>query len=241
MSKKAEYSRVLLKLSGEALCSPGGFGVDAVATESIVGQLRQLAAVGVQVAVVIGGGNFLRGRNLAGNPHIRRTSADYMGMLATIMNALALRDALLAGGTAATILSAIADGRICEPFSVGRADELLAAGHVLVLAGGTGSPFFTTDTCAALRASEIRAEILLKATTVNGVYDSDPHKNPHAKKYDRLTYAKVLADKLGVMDLTAISLCMESRLPIMVFDLAKRGNLLAAVRGQNVGTLITGG
>jgi len=137
------------------------------------------------------------------------------------------------------VLSAIADPRICEPFSCRRANELLDGGQTLILAGGTGSPFFTTDTCAALRASEIGAEVVLKATTVDGVYDSDPKRNPAARKYDRLTYSKVLADKLGVMDLTAISLCMESRLPIMVFALAKAGNLAAAVCGQNVGTMIT--
>jgi uridylate kinase len=240
MSDQPKYRRILLKLSGEAMCAPGGSGIDPLAMGSIAREIRDVAAMGVEVSLVIGGGNFLRGRDLAGNPQVHRTTADYMGMLATIMNALALRDSLVASGVPATVLSAIADPRICEPFSIRRADELLAHRQTLILAGGTGSPFFTTDTAAALRAGEIRAKILLKATTVDGVYDSDPKKNPAAKKYDRLTYAKVLADKLGVMDLTAISLCMENRLPIMVFALAKAGNLAAAVCGQNVGTIITG-
>lgn len=239
MSETPKYKRILLKLSGEALCAPGGTGIDAAAMAALAKEIRGVTSLGVQLAVVVGGGNFLRGRDLAYNPRIRRTSADYMGMLATMMNGLALRDSLQASGIAATVLSAIADPRICEPFSCRRADELLVAGHTLILAGGTGSPFFTTDTCAALRASEIGAEVVLKATTVDGVYDSDPKRNPAATKYDRLTYSKVLADKLGVMDLTAISLCMESRLPIMVFAMAKTGNLAAAVCGQNVGTMIT--
>lgn len=238
---KPKYKRVLLKLSGEALCAPGASGIDAAAVSTIIGEIRNVCQMGVQVAIVIGGGNFVRGRNFTDNPQIRRTTADYIGMLATIMNALALRDSMEAAGLKAAVLSPIHDPRLCEPFACRRADDLLKNGHVLILAGGTGSPFFTTDTCAALRANEIQADIVLKATTVEGVYDSDPKKNPAAKKYDTLTYSKVLADKLGVMDLTAISLCMENRLPIMVFALSKAGNLAAAVSGQNVGTTITSG
>lgn len=234
-----KFKRILLKLSGEALGGSDG-GLSAAAIDSVVAELRQAQSLGTQLAVVIGGGNFLRGRDLAGNPRVARTTADYMGMLATIMNGLALRDSLQSHGLKAEVLSAIADVRFCEPFSRRRALELLESGTIVIFSGGTGSPFFTTDTGAALRASEIDADALLKATTVDGVYDSDPKKNPAARKYDQLTYAKVLADRLGVMDLTAISLCMERRLPILVFAMARAGNLAAAVAGQNVGTIITG-
>ena len=232
----SKFKRILLKLSGEALGGADG-GVLASAMDSVVAELRAVHQAGVQVGVVVGGGNFLRGRDLTGNPHIARTTADYMGMLATNMNGLALRDSLESHGLPSTLFSAIPDARFCEPFNRRRAVERLEAGHVVIFSGGTGNPFFTTDTCAALRAAEIGADALFNATTVDGVYDSDPKKNPHAKKYDRLTYAKVLADRLGVMDLTAISLCMERNLPIFVFP---AGKLAAAVVGQAVGTLITG-
>jgi uridylate kinase len=238
MARSLRYKRVLLKLSGEAMCSPGGFAVQASAVEQIVAEVRQVVEMGAEVGLVIGGGNFIRGRDLTYNPHIRRTTADFMGMLATIMNSLALRDAFETRGIKAAVLSPIADPRLCEPYACRRAVELLEGGSVVVLAGGTGSPYFTTDTCAALRACELSAEVLLKATTVDGVYDSDPKRNPQARRYERLTYAKALADKLGVMDLTAISLCMESRVPIMVFALAKPGSLADAVCGENVGTII---
>lgn len=238
MPQGAKFKRILLKLSGEMLCAPGGFAVEAAALESVVNELKPVIKMGVQVGLVIGGGNFFRGRHLSDNPRIDRTTADYMGMLATMMNGLALRDTLESHALKATMLSPIADARLCEAYSKRRAVELLEAGHVVIFAGGTGNPFFTTDTCAALRASEIQAQALLKATKVDGVFDSDPVKNPSAKKYDRLTYAKVLADRLGVMDLTAISMCMESNLPILVFALAHKGNLLSAVSGQNVGTII---
>jgi uridylate kinase len=231
------YNRVLLKLSGESL-GGGARSIDTSAMDFITGELAGVASLGVQTAIVIGGGNFLRGRDLADQPAIQRVTADYMGMLATVMNALALRDALLARGVRATVLSAIADNRICEPYSARLACDRLSRGETVILAGGTGSPYFTTDTCAALRASEIGAQVLLKATTVDGVYDSDPRKNPAAMKYDALSYSKVLADRLGVMDLTAISLCMENKLPVMVFALASKGNLEAAVRGRKVGTII---
>ena len=235
---QAKYKRILLKLSGEALGAAGEGGFDPAAIEFTVRELGALVQAGVQVGLVIGGGNILRGRDLKGLKAIARVTGDYMGMLATIMNGIALRDSLQSAGIKATVLSSIHDVRICEPFSATRATELLQSGHVVIFAGGTGSPFFTTDTCAALRASEVGADVLMKATTVDGVYDSDPRKNPAAKKYDRLSYDKVLADRLGVMDLTAISICMESRLPILVFRFAQSGNLAAAVIGENVGTVI---
>jgi len=232
----AKFKRVLLKLSGEALGGADG-GISAAAMAVVAGELRAVQQAGVQVGVVVGGGNFLRGRDLADNPRVARTTADYMGMLATNMNGLAMRDSLESHGIKATLLSAIPDARFCEPFNRRRAVELLDAGHVVIFSGGTGNPFFTTDTCAALRASEIGADGLFKATTVDGVYDSDPKKNPAAKKYDTLTYETAIKDRLGVMDLTAISLCMEQKIPIFVF---RAGKLAAAVAGEAVGTLITG-
>lgn len=239
MSEKAKYKRVLIKLSGEMLCEPGGHGVQASAIQSILREVVPVVKAGVQVGLVVGGGNFLRGRDLADNPQIDRTTADYMGMLATIMNGLALRDSFEAAGVGCEVFSPIADDRICEPFNCHKAVEMLEAGKIVIFAGGTGSPFLTTDTCAALRACEISAEALLKATKVDGVFDSDPVKNPAAKKYDRLPYMKVLSDQLGVMDLTAVSLCMERKIPIVVLALGKKGSLAAAVRGEAVGTIVS--
>ncbi|MFB3891249.1 MAG: UMP kinase [Phycisphaerae bacterium] len=235
----ARYKRVLLKLSGEMLCSPDGFAVEAPAAAAVVAAVRDVIKLGVQVGLVVGAGNFIRGRDLASNPHIHRTTADYMGMLATIINGLALRDTLAAHGLAAVVMSPIGDARVCEPFVRERAIELMDAGSVVIFAGGTGSPFFTTDTCAALRAAEVGADVLLKATKVDGVFDSDPAVNKAAKKYDRLTYDKVLADRLGVMDLTAVELCRASRIPIVVFALARPGSLVDAVSGKRVGTIVS--
>ena len=235
---KPKYKRIVLKLSGEMLCSAEGSGLNAEAMLAVADQIKQVAKMGVQIGLVIGGGNFLRGRDLAGNKNIERSTADYMGMLATMMNGLAMRDMLQSIGQKAAVLSPLADPRICEPFSRRRAVELLEGGYVVLLAGGTGSPYFTTDTCAALRASEIGADVLLKATKVDGVFDSDPVKNPSAKKYDRLTYHKVLTDQLGVMDMTAISLCRESGIPIVVFAVARKGSLASVVSGRAVGTTV---
>jgi uridylate kinase len=235
---KPKYKRIVLKLSGEMLCSPEGLALDAGAMLDIAGQIKQVAQMGVQVGLVIGGGNFLRGRDLSGNKHVERSTADYMGMLATMMNGLAIRDTLESIGQQAAVLSPLADPRICEPFSRRRALELLEAGYVVLLAGGTGSPYFTTDTCAALRACEIGADVLLKATKVDGVFDSDPVKNPLARKYDRLTYEKVLADQLGVMDMTAVTLCRQSSIPIVVFAVARKGSLADVVAGRAVGTAV---
>ncbi len=238
MADQLRYTRVLLKISGESLCQPGQSGIDATAVTAVADELSALAKRGVQIGLVIGGGNILRGRDLTGNPHVQRPTADYMGMLATVINALALHDTLVSRGAACHVMSAIAMSGVCDVYTLRAATASLAAGKIVILAGGTGSPFFTTDTCAALRASELKAQVLMKATKVDGVFDADPMKNPAATKYAALTYEKVLADKLGVMDLTAISLCMENRIPIMVFQLFKQGNLLSAVSGQDVGTLI---
>ena len=238
MTDAPKYKRILLKISGESMSSTGQFGIKADAVSLVVGELRPLVEMGVQVGLVVGGGNFVRGRDLAGVPDIHRVTADYMGMLATVMNAIALQDALESNGIPARVLSALPMPQVCEPFVRRQAVAHLETGRVVLLAGGTGSPFFTTDMCAALRANEIAAEVLFKATKVDGVFDADPVKNPDAKKYDTLSYQKVLADRLGVMDLTAISMCMESRIPIVVFQLDKPGNLQAALAGKPVGTLI---
>ena len=239
MTDKAKYKRVLLKISGQSLCRPGGSGLHLSAIASLVDELAPVVQSGIQVGLVVGGGNILRGRQLAHSERIHRVTADHMGMLATVINALALRDVLASRNMPACVLAAMEMTAVCEPFTQRRALEHLEAGRLVILAGGTGNPFFTTDTCAALRASELDAELLLKATKVDGVFDADPETTPDAKKYRRLTYEKVLADKLGVMDLTAISLCMDNQIPIVVFQLDKAGNLLAAVSGQDVGTLIT--
>ena len=242
MSTAPKYKRVLLKLSGESLRSRNTETIDAPGVEAVVEELLPVWQMDVQIGLVVGGGNVIRGRDLQSQdtpPQIRRATADHMGMLATVINALALHDALEAHGVSARTLSAISMTGVCEPFDARRAVHHLENGRVGLFAGGTGSPFFSTDTCAALRASEIGAEVLLKATKVGGVFDSDPEKNDSAKRYDRLTYQKVLADRLGVMDLTAIAMCMESRIPIIVFELAKPGNLAAVVRGEKIGTLIS--
>lgn len=237
MSGKAQYKRILLKISGQAMSDRGG--IDPAAVAAVIGEIRPVIELGVQVALVVGGGNFLRGRDLADNPAIHRVTADYMGMLGTVINALALRDSMEAEGLQARVLSAIPMPQLGGTYSVRRAVDHLLSGRVVILAAGTGSPYFTTDMCAALRANEIDAEVLLKATKVDGVFDSDPVRNPQANKYERLSYQKVLADRLGVMDLTAISMCMETSLPIVVFQLAKAGNLLRAVMGEHVGTTVS--
>lgn len=238
MAKSSAYKRILVKLSGECFNSAEVGGADVTVNSILISELLPVIKSGVRVAFVVGGGNIIRGGKLA-ESHIKRTTGDYMGMLATVINALALRDILEYNGAAAVVMSAIPMGSVCESFSRDRAMEYLNDGKVVIFAAGTGNPYFTTDTCAALRASEIGAEALIKATKVDGVFDSDPMKNPSAKKYEQLTYHKVLADQLGVMDLTAISMCMENRIPIIVLELFKPGNLAAAVAGRNVGTLVS--
>ena len=238
MAKTPRYKRVLLKLSGEAMCAQGGSGIDAGALSATVDEILPLVEMGVETAIVIGGGNFIRGRDLADDANIQPATGDYMGMLATVINALALQDCMEARGVQTRVLGAITMIAVCEPFIRRRAVRHLEKGRVVVLAGGTGSPFFTTDTCASLRAQELGAEILLKGTKVDGVFDCDPQKNPNAKKYDRLTYERALTERLAVMDATAISMCRESGIPILVFRLYGKGNLAAAVRGEKVGTIV---
>ncbi|HHH75611.1 MAG TPA: UMP kinase [Phycisphaerae bacterium] len=238
MTSSPKYSRVVVKVSGESLSGTGSSGFNESAINSLIDELALAKQYGVEIAVVVGGGNILRGRDLAGVESVERTTADSMGMLATIMNALALRDCLVDRGLDARAMSAINVDDHCEPFIRARAIKHLQAGRIVILAGGTGKPYFTTDMCAALRSCQLDADVMMKATKVDGVFDSDPAKNPDAKKYDILTYDKVLADRLGVMDLTAVAMCMENDLPVMVFALNIPGNLARAISGGKVGTLL---
>jgi len=232
------YRRILLKLSGEALMGEQGFGVDPVGATRIAQEVHEIRQFGVQVAIVVGGGNFIRG--VAASAHgIDRVVADHMGMLATIINALALQDALEKLGSLTRVVTAIEMREIAEPFIRRRVIRHLEKGRVVVLAGGTGNPYFSTDTAAALRAMEIKAEVILKATKVDGVYDADPQKVPGAKLYDRISYLDVLSRGLAVMDTTAISMCMDNSLPIVVFNLNVPGNLKRVVLGEKVGSLVT--
>jgi uridylate kinase len=232
------YRRILLKLSGEALAGENGFGIDPHEADKVVVQIRKLRDLGVEVALVIGGGNMWRG--LDGLAHgMERATADHMGMLATVMNALALADALRRAGIDPRVMTAITMTAVAEPYIRGRAIRHLEKGRTILLAAGTGNPFFTTDTAAALRAVEINAEVLIKATKVDGVYDKDPKRHPDAKRYERLSYNDALVSRLGVMDSTAFSLCMDNDMPIIVLDLWKPGNLERAVLGQPVGTLVS--
>ncbi len=239
MARRPRIKRALVKLSGESFCTPGQRGIVAASTATVVDEIQPVVESGVQLALVVGGGNMVRGRDFAANPHIHRATADYMGMLATVINALALQDALESRGLPTRVLSAITMTSVCEPFIRRRAIRHLEKGRIVILAAGTGSPFFTTDTCAALRANEISADALLKATKVDGVFDADPAENPDAERFDRLSYQDVLTRQLGVMDLTAISMCMESKMPIIVFTLASAGNLAGVVAGEDIGTIIT--
>ncbi len=234
----ARYRRILVKLSGEALLGAEDYGIDALILKRIAGEIRDLTLMGVQVAVVIGGGNIFRGAGLA-RAGMDRVTADHMGMLATVINSLALQDALESLGTYARVMSAIRINEVCEDYIRRRATRHLEKGRVVIFAAGTGNPFFTTDTAASLRAIEINADILLKATKVNGVYDSDPVKNPRAKRYARLTFDQVLADRLNVMDATAIVMCRENKLPLQIFNLFNDGDLLRIVQGEDVGTVVS--
>lgn len=237
MSEPA-YRRILLKLSGEALMGTQGFGVDPTVASRIAGEIHEVHQLGVQMALVVGGGNFIRG--VAASAHgIERVVADHMGMLATIINALALQDALEKLGSFTRVVTAIEMREIAEPFIRRRVIRHLEKGRIVVLAGGTGSPYFSTDTAAALRATEIKAEVILKATKVDGVYDADPQKVPGAKLYARISYLDVLSHGLAVMDTTAISMCMDNNLPIVVFNLNVPGNLKRVVLGEKVGSLVT--
>jgi uridylate kinase len=232
------YKRVLVKLSGEALMGQGDYGIDPAMIKRIAGELQELVELGTKVAVVIGGGNIFRGAGLA-RAGMDRVTGDHMGMLATVMNALAMQDALESLGLYVRVMSAIRINQVCEDYIRRRAVRHLEKNRVIIFAAGTGNPFFTTDTAAALRAIEINADLLLKATKVNGVYSDDPMKNPKATRYPRLTYDKVLTDKLNVMDATAVVMCRDNRLPLRVFNLNNAGDLPRVVRGDDVGTLVT--
>lgn len=232
-----KYKRVLLKLSGEALAPKGSSGIDPEAAKMISNQIKNCVQIGANLAIVIGGGNIWRGK-VGLELGMDRATADYMGMLATVMNSLALMDALENIGVTTRVQTSIEMRAIAEPYIRRRALRHIEKNRVVIFAGGTGNPYFTTDTAAALRAVEINAELLIKATKVDGIYDSDPKKNPDAKKFDRLTYMDALNKQLQVMDATAISLCMENHMPLMVLNLWEEGSLRKALMGEKVGTLV---
>jgi uridylate kinase len=236
---KAKYRRILLKLSGEAIGGESGVGISPEAIQDMAQQIREVRDLGVQVVVVVGGGNIFRG--LPGSERgIERATGDYMGMLATVINALALQDALEKLGVATRVQSAITMAQVAEAFIRRRAVRHLEKGRVVIFGGGTGNPYFSTDTAAALRANEIGAEVILKATKVDGIYDCDPKKNPKAKRFSQITYLEALQRQLKVMDSTAFSLCMDNKMPIIVFELFRAHNLKKVVLGEKVGTLVTG-
>jgi len=236
--KPVQYRRVLLKLSGEALMGELDYGIEPKVIQRIAGEIAAAQKLGVEIAVVIGGGNIFRGAGLA-RAGMDRVTGDYMGMLATVMNALAIQDALEALGVYARVMSALQIHDVCEDYIRRRAVRHLEKGRVVILAAGTGNPFFTTDTAASLRAIEIGADVLLKGTKVDGVYDSDPEKHPDAKRYDVVSYDKVIHDKLNVMDATAIVLCRDNHLPLRVFDLTRANALVEAMSGDDLGTLVS--
>ena len=240
VQRRARYNRILLKASGEALMGRRNYGVDPEVCLFIAHQVREVVKEGVQVAIVVGGGNIFRGM-AASAAGMDRATGDYIGMLATVMNGLALQDALEKSGVPTRVLSAIAMNEVCEPYIRRRAVRHLEKGRVIILVAGTGNPYFTTDTAAALRAVEIGAEVLLKATKVDGVYDDDPMTNPNAVKHEQVDYAQMLTDRLQVIDSTAVTLSMENQLPIVVFDLNQPGHIRAAAMGEQVGTIIDDG
>jgi len=240
LDEGARFGRILLKLSGEALLGSRQYGVDPETCVFIAKQVRTAIDRGVQVAIVVGGGNIFRGLS-ASAKGMDRATGDYMGMLATVMNALALQDAMESAGVESRVMTAIGMNEVAEPYIRRRAVRHLEKGRVVILAAGTGNPYFTTDTAAALRAVEIGAAVLLKATKVDGVYTADPVKDSSATRYDELTYGEVLAKRLAVLDSTATSLCMDNEMPIVVFDINKEGNISRAALGEPVGTLIHGG
>jgi uridylate kinase len=235
---RPKYKRIVLKVSGEALREPGSRdNISPPILNDMAAQIGEVQRLGVEIAVVIGGGNIWRGLS-ASHRGMERTTADYMGMLATVINGLALQSALEALGLKTRVQTAIGMAEVAEPFIRRRAVRHLELGHIVIFVAGTGNPFFSTDTTAALRASEVGAEVILKATKVDGVYDSDPNKNPKAKKFDRITFAEALSRRLQVMDSTAFSLCQDNKVPIIVFDMMRRNNIKDAVLGKKVGTLV---
>ena len=232
------YKRVLLKVSGEGFCKAGGFGLDPEEVRTIARQVKEVVEGGCQLAIVVGGGNYLRGLQFAKAADIKRATADYMGMVATVINALALQDCLESLGVNTRVQCAVEMRDVAEPFIRRRAIRHLEKGRIVILAGGTGNPFFTTDTCAALRANELEAEVLLKATKVDGVYSDDPQKDPKATRYSHLTYDDVLRRDLKIIDGAAIVLCKDNHIPIIVFNLKREGNIRRVIAGERIGTRI---
>jgi uridylate kinase len=237
-ARKPVYKRALLKISGEGLSGEGGFGIAADELENIARQCVDVAKLGVELAIVVGGGNFIRGATFSAEGHIERATADYMGMLSTVINSLALQETMESFGQPTRVMSAISIHSVCEPFIRRRAVRHLEKGRAIILAAGTGNPFFTTDTCAALRATEIQADVLLKATKVDGIYSADPKKDPAAQLYRRISFQQVHQQQLRVMDLTAITLCMERKIPLVVFNMKQSGNIARVLLGEDVGTKI---
>src|SRR5262245_29192354 len=237
-SPRPAYRRVVLKLSGEALAGTQGFGIDPPVLARVAQEVRDVLQLGVQIAIVIGGGNIFRGL-AASTRGMERATADYMGMLATVINALALQDALEKAGLQTRVLSAIEMRAVAEPYIRRRAIRHLEKGRVVIFAAGTGNPFFTTDTAGALRAVEIGADVIVKATKVDGIYSADPAKDPTARRFEKVSYIEVLNQGLGVMDTTAISLCMDNKLPVVVFDLTRAGNIKRLVLGEPVGSIVS--
>ncbi len=237
-TRKAAYRRVLVKLSGEALLGEKTFGIDRTFCDYLAHELKEIHGLGVEIAVVVGGGNIFRGVSDSAQG-MDRVSADHMGMLATVINALALQDALERVGVFTRVLSAIEMREVAEPFIRRRAIRHMEKRRVVIFAGGIGNPYFSTDTAAALRGMEIKADIILKGTKVDGIYDADPQKHPRARKYDTVTYYDVIKNQLKVMDTTAISLCMDNKLPIIVYNLRGKGNLKRIVTGEKIGTMVT--
>ena len=235
---RGPFRRVLLKLSGEAFSKPGETGIDPEELEVIAREVKDAASVGAEVAVVVGGGNVIRGARLAEAGQIPRATADYMGMLGTVLNGLALKEILTTMDQPARCMTAIDIPAVAEPFIRGRALRHLEKGCVVILAAGTGNPFFTTDTCAALRATELDCDVVLKATKVDGVYSSDPMLDPKATRYDDLTFAEAISKRLAVMDMTALAMCQEQSLPVLVFNFKKPGNIRRVIQGEQIGTLI---
>src|SRR3954451_10409351 len=232
------YKRVLLKISGEGFCPEGGFGIEGEELEEIARECIDVCKSGVQLAVVVGGGNFIRGATFSAEGNIPRATADYMGMLATVLNAVALQETMEAMGQPTRVMSAISVYSVAEPFIRRRAVRHLEKGRAVILAAGTGNPYFTTDTCAALRATELEADVVLKATKVDGIYPPAPNQKPAPRLYQDVSYEEVLNKQLRVMDLTAITLCMERKLPVIVFNLKREGNIARVLRGENIGTRI---
>jgi len=235
-----KYKRIILKVTGEVFAGTGNFGIDGKTVKAFAQEIKEVKELGCKLALVVGGGNIFRGA-IASEIGMERASADTMGMLATVINSLALQDALEKTGVSTRVLSAIEMRQVAEPYIRRRATRHLEKGRVVIFAGGTGNPYFTTDTTASLRAMEIGAEVILKATKVDGVYDADPFKFAGATKFSELTYVDVLSRQLKVMDLTAISLCMEKELPIIVFNIMEKGNIKRVITGEPIGTLVSGG